>query len=181
MVTLCWTSHRDVAVGAFAHGVVESGTSEKRGDVVTRPPCIRAGRAVSRKGGVNESWVQAKQCLGVHPEALLAFRQQIAEEHIGVGHQPMEYRRALFVTDIDRDRLLAAVVDIKLEVVRLEFVGQLRRPHHVTHWVTREWLDFDDVGAHVGQDRATRWCSHPVVDFDDCDVVEGFHASLSAG
>ena len=155
VVSLCRARHGDIAIFALAHSVVEARTAKERGDVVARAPGFGACRAVTRERCMHESRVQTQKGCRVHVEPFLSFDQQIAQEDIGIGHQPVQDRCAVFVADVDRHGLLATVVYVELKVIGLEFVGELGRALHAAHRVTGERFHLDDGGAHIGQDGAT--------------------------
>ena len=99
--------------------------------------------------------------------------EQVAQEHVGAFAETVDDVATLIRRKVDGNRTLAAIVDVELEVVPLEGTIDLGGSRGVAHRVTGQRLDFDYVGTKVGQDCCRTRCSHPTVDLDHSDVVEG--------
>ena len=73
--------------------------------------------------------------------------RQVAQEDLGILHQPMNEFRALRGIERDRDGELAPVVHVEAEVVAFERPVDLRRPADAAHGIAGERFHLDDPGT----------------------------------
>ena len=99
--------------------------------------------------------------------------EQVAQEHISAFAEPMYNAAPLVRCQIDSNRTLTAIVDVELEVISLERAVDFGGPCGVAHRIAGQRLDLDHIGTEVGQNRCRTRRSHPTVDLDHSDVIEG--------
>ena len=125
---------------------------------------------------MDETRIHPEQGLRVEPETLLTVHEQVAQEHVGRGAQPMHDLPSPVGVEGDRDRPLAPVGHVELVVVvgpgRIGVVTEPYGPGLASHRITGQRLDLDDVRSEIGQDPGRAWRRHPVVDLHDRHVIE---------
>ena len=75
------------------------------------------------------------------------------------------------VGQVEADGAFTAIVDVKLKVIVTQAVN-LWRATVAAHGVTTQGFDLDDGGAHIGEDCYSAWRRHPVVDFNNGNIVQ---------
>ena len=123
---------------------------------------------------MNEFGVCLEQTVGIQTKLLLSLSQQITHENVGFLRQLTDQLGSLRLIESNSNRLLAAIVDIELEVIVLQ--GSVKpiafdRTAHAAHGITGDGFDFNHPSAHVSQHRPRARRGHPIVNFQYYDIV----------
>ena len=129
---------------------------------------IRPGLAEARHRGVDDARIGRLHLRGAEPELVERARPVRLQEHVGLRRQLEQ--------DLDRFRPLevehqAALVAVERDEAHALVVADRRRG--AAHVALRR-LDLDDVGAHVGEQRAGQRPGDEVRQLDDANPGERF-------
>ena len=133
-----WSPCAGRGIGAtpagLGHRVGDRAAAEERRHVEAGPGGVGPDEAVARQRRVHDAAAAAVDRGGVEAVALLAVRQQVAQEDIGAVDQPAHDLRSVGAVEGDGDRALAPVVHVERVVDVRRALGLAR---HVAHDVAR--------------------------------------------
>ena len=125
---------------------------------------FRAGLAIGGERGIDQSLVDGRQRINIDLQTLACAEREIGDEDIGLAHQPVEYRQALGMLEIDRQTALVA----RIEIPGIGFAGQ-----QSAIGIALKRLDLDDLGTEIRQDGGGGRTGHEACAIDDLQALEG--------
>ena len=141
---------------AFADDVEHAGVSQVV-DVVSRAHLVRAVLAEAGERAVDQPLVLRRQHVISDAEPVHHARPERFQHHVGRSHEALHRGDALGMLQAQSDRALPPVQG---EMTRGEVAGHRRHPADVV--APARLLDFDHIGAQVGQEqRAVRAGKQP--------------------
>src|SRR5262249_35065664 len=153
-------------------GMRDAAARPERRRVVATLLGIGAGRALAMPAHVDDPQVDGPDGLHVDAELAACLGQEVGEEDVGGLDEPDQHVAPLRVADVDADAALPAVRLLHHEVDAAG-VGEEAGGHQAPLRVAGDgMLDFDDVGAPVGQHRPGRRHEPPLRDLDDAHPRE---------
>ena len=127
------------------------------------PPLAEVGDPHKREDGLLDP-----EAGEVDPDALQAPGAQALDDHVGVGHGPMQPGPALLTRQVDRRAALAPVEEVEQQPAGGDLV--------VAERIAPGRLDLADVGAQVGQQLGGVRRARTPADLDDPQLPERTHS-----
>ena len=151
---------------------VQPRAGKERGDVVTGPVDLVAHFAVARQHANHQVGLQGQQFVGAQAESLTTLREQVHHHDIRAGNQPLSNGRAVGVLQVELDRLLAPVDELKCHIGVVRTVWQLRLLHQPANRIASDGLDLDHFSPEVGHDRSSRRRRGEIGELNDADALQ---------
>ena len=137
-------------------------------DVVVRGLAgIGAVAAVAERATVDQSRIERVHGLPREAEAVECILAHVVDQHVARLHEAPQDLLALLLLEVERDRVLVAVV---VDVERAE--PRARRRGRVAVHITIDGLDLDHLRAEVAEDLGRQRAQHDGGDIDDPEAGE---------
>ena len=128
----------------------------------------RPGASVAGDGAVDDVGVESPDVIVAQPEARQGAGAEAFNHHIGVGSQLFDYGEAVVGFEVDGEAALVAVEGKELGAFAVPDRGPF-----AGFVAVAGLLNFDDIGAHIGQVLGAEGAGEGAGEVDDLDVVQG--------
>src|SRR5581483_6799137 len=135
-------------------------------EVDTSAPAVWPALAESGYRRVDDTRIDRPEELGTKPALFQRSRPIGFQQHVGLCCELADDLDCLRSFKVERQRPLVAIE--RRETDAFPVADRRCGPRHVA----ARWLDLNDVGAHVGEQRAAQWAGDEVRQLDDANSGE---------